>query len=346
MNDGNLENLLYRILSGQLIFYYKQEKYELRRVSNLVRYEADLLYNKILNDEKYNDWLREENISSTMINLGLWTRETDKLIKQLEKKIENNKVELFENFMKTDTQKKIRKNLEASRDQLSRINSTRNEFISHTLEGYASSIKNEYIICQNLYKNNKKLFNDLDSDSSSYSYFNEIIFEVNKYNISISDFKKLSRNYIWKSYWNANKNSSMFPGSVSEWTDDQRSLVSFSQMYDSIYEHPECPSEAVIDDDDTLDGWMIVQKRKVEKAKKQQSIDEMNPNLKNAGEVFLFGKNNTEVEEIISLNSPESLHKIKEKINFINKVGSIEDSSLPDVKRELISQAQNAMKNK
>jgi hypothetical protein len=138
----------------------------------------------------------------------------------------------------------------------------------------------------------------------------------------------------------------MFPGPVSEWTDDQRSLVSFSQMYDSIYEHPECPSEAVIDDDDTLDGWMIFQKRKVEKAKKQQSIDEMNPNLKNAGEVFLFGKNSNEVEEIMSLNSPEALHKIKEKINFINKFGSTEDSSLPDVKRDLISQAQAGMKNK
>jgi hypothetical protein len=346
MNDGEFENLLYRILSGHLIFYYKQEKYELRRVSNLVRYEGNLLYNKILNDEKYNDWIREENISGIMINLGLWTKETDKTIKQLEKKIENNKVELYENFMKTDTQKKIRKNLEASRDQLNRINSTRSEFTSHTLEGYAHSIKNEYIICQSLYKNSKKLFSDPDSDSSSYSSFNEMVFEVNKYNISISDFKKLSRNYIWKSYWNAHKNNPMFPGPVSEWTDDQRSLVSFSQMYDSIYEHPECPAEAVIDDDDALDGWMIVQKRKVEKAKKQQSIDEMNPNLKKAGEVFLFGQNSTEVEEIMSLNSPEALHKMKEKISFINKVGSVDDSSLPDVKRELISQAQSAAKNK
>jgi hypothetical protein len=95
-----------------------------------------------------------------------------------------------------------------------------------------------------------------------------------------------------------------------------------------------------------LDGWMIVQKRKVEKAKKQQSIDEMNPNLKKAGEVFLFGKNTSEVEEIMSLNSPEALHKMKEKMSFINKVGSTEDSALPDVRRELINQAQSSAKNK
>jgi len=346
MNDGNIENLLYRILSGQLIFYYKQDKYELKKLSNLVRYEAEILYNKILNDEKYSDWIREDNMIDIMINLGLWTKDTDKTIKQLEKRIENSKVELFENFMRPDNQKKIRKSLESAKDQLNRISSKKSEFSANTLEGYASSIKNEYMICQNLYKNSKRLFNDNDSDSHSYSQFNEIVFEINKYSISINDFKKIARHYIWKSYWNAHKNNPIFPGTVSEWTDDQRSLVSFSQMYDSIYEHPESPPEGVIEDDDMLDGWMIVQKRKVEKAKKQQTVDELNPNLKNAGEVFLFGKNRDEVEDIISLNSKESLHRMKEKFDFINHAGSAQDHALPDVKRDLLNQTRDAIKNK
>jgi hypothetical protein len=304
------------------------------------------LYSKIINDEKYNDWIREENITNIMINLGLWTRETDNIIKKLEKNIENSKVELFENFMKTDRQKKIRSNLSSYKDQLNRIVSRKNDFSANTLEGYASSIKNEYIICKNLYKNSKKLFNENDSGSHSYSQFNEIIFEINKYSISISDFKILARHYLWKSYWNAHKNNPIFPCPVSEWTDDQRSLVSFSQMYDSIYEHLECPPDQVIEDEDMLDGWMIAQKRKVEKNKKQIAIDELNPNLKNAGEVFLFGKNREEVEDIMSLNSKESLHRIKEKINYINSVGSTEDYALPDVKRDLLNQSREALKNK
>lgn len=346
MNDGSIENSLYRILSGQLIFYYKQDKYELRRLSNLVRYEAEILYNKILNDEKYNDWIREENMTNIMINLGLWTRDTDKTIKQLEKRIETSKVELFENFMRPDSQKKIRKNLESAKDQLNRITSKKSDFSANTLEGYAASIKNEYMICQNLYKNSKRMFNDNDSDSNSYSQFNEIVFEINKHTISIADFKKIARHYIWKSYWNAHKNNPIFPGPVSEWTDDQRSLVSFSQMYDSIYEHPDSPPETVIEDDDMLDGWMIVQKRKVEKAKKQMAVDELNPNLKNASEVFLFSKNNDEAEDIISLNSKESLHRMKEKLAYVKNVGSAQDSSLPDVKRDLLTQTRDALKTR
>ena len=349
MNDANLEMLLHRILAGYLIFYYKQEKYELRKIFNLIRYQADILYDSIIHDEKYNDWIRQEYVDNILINLGLWTNDTQKTIVTLEKRIENLKVELFENFMNITLQKKIRTNLNSHKNQLDRIKSIRSEFLVNTLEGYASSIKYEFVICNSLYKNNKRIFilDNKDKNSSLLSYFNNIVSEINKYSISISDFKNLARSYIWRSYWNSNKNTNIFPGAISEWTDDQRSLVSFSQMYDSVYEHPECPSEKVIEDDDMLDGWMIVQKRKVDNIKKQISIDNANPNLKNAGEVFLFGKKQEEIEEILSLNSKESLNRLNEKIQAINNAkGFIEDSHLPDNRRQIISDAQNLIKNR
>lgn len=345
MSDADLEILLHRILNGYLIFYYQQEKYELRRISNTVRYEADILYKDILSDEKYNDWIREENLNNLLINLGLWTTETEKSIQQLEKRIDNLKVELFENLMNTTAQKRIRSGLDSTRLGLSRINNIRNEFFSHTLEGYASSIKYEYIICHSLYKNSKRVFEyeNQDHNSVSLNYFNNLVGEINKYTINTSDYKQLARSYIWKSFWSAGKNN-VFPGSTSEWTDDQRSLVSFSQMYDSIHEHPECPDDKVINDDDMLDGWMIVQKRKIEKAKKQAAVDSINPNLKNAGEVFLFGRKAEEVEEILSLNSPEAMNRMKEKISYINKVGQADDGSLPDNQRQLAVEMQNMVK--
>jgi hypothetical protein len=348
MNDADLELLLHRILSGYLIFYYKQEKYELRKISNSIRYEADLLYNNIISDEKYGDWIREEYAENVLINLGLWTNETSKNITQIEKRIDNFKVELFENFMNPTSQKKIRSNLNSTRNQLNKIKSIKTDFLANTLEGYASSIKHEFLICHSLYKNSKRIFDwhSKDQNSVSLSSFNSLVSEINKYIISISEFKSLSRSYIWKSYWNMNKNTSIFPGAVSDWTDDQRSLVSFSQMYDSIYEHPDCPSEKIIEDDDMLDGWMIVQKRKVEKAKKQASVDDLNPNLKKAGEVFLFGTKPEDVEEILALNSRESLNRMKEKISAINSSSGIEDSALPDNRRQIISEAQSMLNNR
>ncbi len=346
MTDDFLEILLHRILSGYLIFYYKQEKYELRKINNNLRYEADLLYHQILSDEKYNDWIRQENVNGILINLGLWHKDTIAFMEKLEKSIDNLKVELFENFINISNQQKIRNSLNSTRNSLDKIRNIKAEFSANTLEGYAASIKNEFIICHSLFKNNQKVFgnDNKDIDSSSLSYFNELVNEINKYNISIQNFRKLARHYTWRSYWNI-KNCSMFPGTVSEWTDDQRSLASFSQMYDSVYEHPECPDDKIIDDDDMLDGWMIFQKRKIAKAKKQAIVDNINPNLKNASEIFLFGQKPEEIEEILSLNSKEGLHRMREKINYINNAGSVSDSQLPDVRRQIMSDTQNLLNN-
>jgi hypothetical protein len=345
MNETDLEFLLHRILSGYLLLSYKNEKYELRRISNQTRYEADLIYQKIINDEKYADWIREDNMMEMMMDLGLWHKDTNKILSNLDKKIENLKVDLFKSFLDTAKQKSIRKAIESSRNQLNRLNNTKAEFIVNTLEGYASSIKHEYIICNTLYCNNKKVFNNNDNDLASYSIFNDLVNEINKHIISLSDFKKLARSNIWKSYWNAEK-TNVFKGPVTDWTDDQRSLVNMTKMYDSVYEHPECPNEKVIEDDDMLDGWMIVQRRKHEKAKAQNSVDEINPNLKNAQEVFLFGQKKEDIEEILALNSDESMRTMKEKMNYIKNVGQTEDSNLPDVQREIMTQAQSMIKNR
>ena len=255
------------------------------------------------------------------------------IIKDIEKKIDNNKADYYSNFKFSDKKKSIKKNLDNYRKQLSTILHQKEELYSNTLEGYANSIKNEFIITHTLYKDNKLVFNN-SCDENNYLLFNSVVSELNKHTINISDFKKLARSNIWRSYWNIKKNN-VFD---TDLTDDQRTLIGISQMYDRVYEHPDCPSDEVIEDDDALDGWMIVQKRKTEKDKKQQQIDSLNPKLKNAQEVFLFANSHDEAQEIVGLNNLEGLNKMKSKINHVNKFGLTEESQLPDVQMDLRNQ--------
>lgn len=343
MNDVEKETLLHRILCGKLYFYFKGEKYELRHADNFIRYESDILYDSIINEEKYNEWIREENMLEVMIGLGIWHNGMNTMIKQLQTKIDNLKVELFQNFAAVSKHLKIRNNLHAAKNQLGKIVSTKNEFFNHTLEGYATSIKNEYIVCNTLYKNDKKVLHYQNNNSTTYTFFNDLVSEINKYSISIEDIKNVAKSDAWRSYWNANK-TNIFPNSVIDWTDDQRGLVNISKMYDSVYEHPECPNDTVINDDDMLDGWMIVQKRKNEKEKNQKTIDELNPNLKKAQEVFLMANNKEDIESILDLNSPEAMLRLNQKIAAINKTGNVEDSQLPDVQMQLMNQANEMRK--
>lgn len=340
MNE-DLELLLYRIFCGYVIFYVNNDKYILRSATVELKYEAQLLYNNIINDEKYNDWIREDSLDSLLIYLNLWTKDTNMIIKDLEKKIDNTKAEYYTSFKLTDKKKNAKKNLDNYKKQLNAILSKKEELYSNTLEGYANSIKNEYIITNSLYKNNNLVFDNSQS-SHNYLLFNTILSELNKYSINIIDFKKLSRSHIWRSYWNIKKNN-IFQNELS---DDQRTLIGISQMYDRVYEHPECPSDEIIEDDDALDGWMIVQKRKVEKDKKQHQIDNLNPKLKNAQEVFLFPGNQEEAQEIIGLNTIEGLSRMKSKIAHVNQFGLTEESKLPDVQIDIRNQLSQQSKNR
>ena len=320
MNDFDVEFLLNRIFVGSLFFYFKNDLYELKYATNNIKYHANLIYDNILHEERFNDWIREENMIHHMVSAGLWTYQTDSLITKLEKQIEDLKVDLFKSYLAPDKQKTFRKSLNNARYNLGNILSKKQEFLTHTLEGYALSIKNEYIICNTLYKNNKQIFDNNSKDFKSYSYFNDIVNEINKHNITLEQFKFVARSSLWRSYWNANKNN-IFSNQVIDWTDDQRTLVNISRMYDNVYENPDCPSDEVINDDDMLDGWMIMQRRKTEKEKKTKNFDELNPHVKNAGEVFVMTKGSDAFEDVMSMNSPEAIMKqnktfetIKDKI--------------------------------
>lgn len=346
MNDAEIELLLYRILSGKLIFFYLGDRYELLPASPEIKYEAQLLYDKIINQEKYNEWIREEDAVGFMINLGLWTRDTMKIIEDLEKKIENSKVDLYKSSIFPDKEKQARKKLNDYKSQLEKPLGQKVDFLSNTLEGYANSLKNEHIICNTLHKNNKLAFkNAAGSDENSYSYFNTIVTEINKHTISIETFKELARSQIWRSYWNCNPKSP-FNCSIRDITDEQKTLISITKMYDSVYEHPDCPPDKVIEDDDMLDGWMILQRRKSEQNKKKQKLDEINPKLKNAQEVFIMSKGQESYEEIMSLNTDDARHRMQEKVNFINAHGNVKDSDLPDVQRQIRTQAAETFKNR
>jgi hypothetical protein len=348
MNDAEIEFYISRILSGFLIFFYNNERYELQYPNCHLKYESNLIYNNIINDEKYGEWIREENLIRVLIMLGLWTQETEKTIGQIEKQIENLKVDLYNNILNKTMQTKIRNNLRSKEEQLNRILNIKQEFLGNTLEGYAASIKNEYIVCNTLYKNKRLVFNIDDvKSSSSYQYFNNLINEVNQHMIPIKVYKAIARSHTWRSYWNCNKNN-VFNKQVIDWTDEQRSLINITKMYDNIYEHPECPDDKIIEDDDVLDGWLIVQKRKIAKAKVQQTIDSSNPKLKNAQEVFVMASDQDSREEVFGLNSGEALHRMKEKfayINSMNDAGSVEDLSLPDVRREAINKTRTTPQN-
>lgn len=334
------DKLLSRIIAGFLYVEYDNKLYILKQPSSSIKYKADLLYDKIYQDNLYSDWLLLQDTEFVLEENGIWKLQNNEVLKQIGDRLDNLKVELYQNYIQPQKRKEIKKQISSMNMQRDRILTTKHSLDQYTLEAYAGRIRNEYIIMNTLYHKNKKVFKDKNQRNSFL--LNGIASKISASLPSLSDIRTLARSDLWKSYWSAANKEKIFDGSVFSWTDEQRALVNLSRMFDSVHDHPECPPDNIIEDEDALDGWMIFQKRKNEQTKSKQKTDSMltSPKMKKASEVFIMSNSPEEAKEIINNNNPLGIHRMKEKFSAIKESDEqgVSEAQLPDVQRELINQ--------
>jgi hypothetical protein len=320
-------------LSGKLLFSYNKKKYVLTFPKPILKYKANLIYESIINDEKYNEWIRLENLDKYMQYMGVWEPGMSAFMKKSEQEIDNLKVSLYNNRLNAKLTNRTKLQLNNLRAKLGQLNGIKQTYYMQTLEGYAESIKNEFIMVNTIYHNGKKAFDKFKSLKNSLNKFTNIVSEIDKHGLSVSDYRRIAKSDLWRSLWNVGK-TNIFKNAVSEWTEEQLTIVSYSMMYDSVYEHPEKPTDNVINDDDMLDGWMIIQRRAIEKSKKQDEMLKTNNKLGKAQEVFIFTDSDEGIQEVMSMNSDEAIMDIAHREHVINKYQHIEHTELPDIQKE------------
>jgi hypothetical protein len=305
---------------------------------------ADTIYQETIKDNLYNDWILLKDTEVILIENGLWHISDDDVIKNLDKKLENLKVELFQNFIQVSKRKELKKQINNTNKNRVKLITTKHSMDDHTLEAYAGRIRNEYIIMNSLYTiNNKKVFRNKKICSQSASFLNDVAAELVGFIPSVDVLKKLARSESWKSYWTSGNKANIFPGSSCSWTDEQRALINITRMYDSVMEHPECPSQDIIDDDDALEGWMIFQKRKNEAEKNKSKADAMvSKNMSKASEVYMVASSKEEYDQIYTANSMESKNRMKEKFAIVSANEKVHEHELPDVRAEALQKMEQS----
>jgi len=312
------------------------KKYIYRKASKEINYKADLLYEETIQDHIYDGWLTLDKTKFVLMENGLWSNNHENTLKELDKQLDDLKVLLFENFMFSKKKQDYRNKIKNIRKQTSNLSNIKHSIDQHTIEAYASRIRNEYIIMNCLYNstNTHKVFNKNKKNESDF--LNDCANEIAKNIPGIDSLKSLVKSEIWKSYWNASGKTNVFGSDSSDYTDEQRVLINLSRMYDSVYEHPDCPNDDIIEDDDALDGWMISQKRKREKEKKSQTLSSKSGKANNAAEVFVMATDNQEAQEIFDLNSQNSRQTLQERQKVVlSSDKAIDEFQLPDVQREV-----------
>ena len=305
-----------RIIIGYL--KYKDVKIE---IDNEIKYEANLVYKEKLEECIEVGLLRDADMSQFLIEIGVWTeKERDYLENKkigITHQIDTWKVKLFEACFNKKERDQIRVYLETAKREYNRLFFLRHCLDQFTCEGVALQAKTNYII-ENCSKDKQALSQVLHFYNDSY--------------ISDEIIRELARTDPWQSTWSCAKNNQLFNKSASEYTDDQKRLVYWSRLYDSIYENPDCPSDDVIQDEDLLDGWLIIQRRKREEQQAQKIGDDKLSKINNADEVYILTDNKDDASRINSKNNSVASSVRNNRIKEIQKKGKVFEQDFGDMK--------------
>jgi hypothetical protein len=287
MTDKEKLALIYRIVSGYTIignYIIDTPPDSLMNESLSVRAESIYKY-------RFEELLTEEDVERLLIRQKMWTPQDTANLAELDKSLDNCKLELYNNYGMPNTV------LQKIRNQITMIKNKRNEqlnkkhfFDRFTLEGLGDKIAEMYVFNKTVLN---KQYEPANINPVSLSKL------ISKYRAlwpTNPNLRLVARTEPWRSYWGTDTNCFRILG------DEQKVLILFSKMYDSVYEHSDRPVDNIINDDDMLDGWFLHMKKKNEEIRNENTKQLITQKHPKAGEIFLMVNNEEEAKEVEKLN--------------------------------------------
>jgi hypothetical protein len=307
-----------------------------------------LLAQEYYND-KYTDFiesgfLTESEVLKILKDKNTWTSDHEIRLTDLYENLLKLKRKLPSLTFQSQEKKQVILYIEATNKEINKLNKIKNSLMNNTVE-YLSKIEKYkyfiYLLTKDEHYN--KVWNSLHEFNTTdeklilklmhKTYFDDTINE--------SVIRELARTEPWRSVWLGScKTGNLFNKSMVDMTDLQRILVSWSLIYDSVYEHSEPPSGDVIDTDVLLDAWLEDQNSK-RKSKENNSNFIKNEKIKNASEIGIIVDSPEDAKKVFDLNDDTGKQTIMQRINFAKEKGSVKDTDQPDIKQDIQMQINN-----
>lgn len=310
------------------------------RIEQLV--ESYSIYNEIYQQSIADEIMTEDEMLAWMKENLLWTKVNEKRVETLTKELEQAKVNIYESRQDPKKVKHARNTIRQTEIDLQKEFTTKNSQYENTCEGIAGTARMSWLISNTTYQNGHLYdFHDM-SLSKVVSLWQDAM-------LSDTQCRELVRNEPWRSMWSISKNSKsrlFFNKEDEDLTPNQKNMLVWSQIYDNIHESIDCPSKSVIEDDDMLDGWLILQNRKHEKSRIESESEDIikNPKIKNSKEVLIMAHSKEHAQNIHNLNDEKAKEVIKQRFAAVEKHGQLSQQDLPDEKMNIHLQKMQSLK--
>lgn len=340
MDDIRYEKILNRIIQGRLrirlgdlVLFIEEPSRDLIEASFDVYDEA---YDKAYFAGCY----IEQEIPEVLISLDLWSPDDDKKAEELEKKEEDLKIQAFKSFFRKKELRGIKRAIRITENMRAKYVLKKEQFNHLTCKGVANFARKMWLLSHTCKDENGNKF-DFEKSSLPIKTVMDVVAENA---INPDDIRYIARNNPWRQMWTGSrKRDSVFAKSPTDLDTNQLNLISYSLFYDNVLEDPDQPDEDVINDNDCLDGWLIMKRREREKDKKQRAVESTlkNNKIANSQEVMLMANSQQEAQEIYGLNPDHARGIIRQRQDQIQKEGHLHFKDLGDVKQQRFMNAVN-----
>jgi len=347
MKQHEREFFMHTIRSGNVYLKFGDLKLCIKPMTYLQCIEALEVYNDSYDKSLIDGLMTEEESEAMLKSTGIWTEEEDVKVEGIKKDMEKLKLEIYHNRNKPEVRERIRKYIRLAENALFETIALKNSYFANTCEGTAALDKNVWTIKNTTF-----------SDNTLYDFEDlQVEHVITKWRESFLDeniIRELARNDPWSTIWRMKDKVNIklfYNDEEREITENQKSLVMWSQLYDNIQESMEPPSQKVIEDDDVLDGWFVAQSKKREKEQKEREFESNSSNrMKQHSELFMMSGSAEETEIIENMNDMNASRIKKQRGRTIMDKGQVKQHEFEDEllskRAEINSQFSNKMRGK
>ena len=346
MEYNEREQYIYNLIGGVVYCNFGDKVHLIHESLPLDKMIGNQIYEDRLKEAELRGVLSEEELVEQLMGIGLWSISEQTELDALPKRIENMKLQLYQAYFHYKERDPIRKNLRRLKDKFTELTIKRGGLNRESAEGLAMTSKNKYLICSNITDEyNNRLWDAKDYWKQPAKLIESLVREYAEFTMDEETVRELARTEPWRSIWGVSKiEHSLFDLPAIMFTPSQKGLVTWSRIYDNVYESTECPPEEVLEENDMLDGWFIQQSRKRDEDRKKKHGFGEDKNVK-GDEVFLFADRPEDIERIQSRNTATGQAIFKQRMDIVKKKGAVDVTQLPDSQLAMRQQAAQQMKS-
>lgn len=329
-----VEKNLTRIFSAADLIYVKRKDEEicitLKHPDNSVKLRANSIYDKAYSDAKSEGILPVSELEELIRERGLFTEDDEKKLEELRSKLHGQRVLLSKTSKVKARMDRLKGIIADLEKEIRTIEYKRLSKLAMSAETKAEEERSSYLCwaCtydsdgENRYWDSYGTFRNEEDTEFRNTILNKFLRFHN--GIDTSTIRCIARHSLWRIRFVTSQKASepLFGVPTSQYTNDMMNLAYWSNFYQNIYDMlPEDrPSDAIIEDDDSLDAFMkdYYEERNREEAAKKST-------QKTRGKLSAFDKEEVvvtqshELYEDIDYDAPREAKMIKEKADVRKK---------------------------